>query len=99
MKLLVIGAGMMGWGAAYDMARSPLVETVTLTDCDLKRAQRQATRLNKLAGGKKIRPDKIDAASHSAAAKLMRGHDAVLSVVHFFCYLMFFNAAIEFKCH
>ncbi|HTD22468.1 MAG TPA: saccharopine dehydrogenase C-terminal domain-containing protein [Terriglobales bacterium] len=99
MKLLVIGAGMMGSAAAYDMARSPLVETVTLADCDLKRAQRQATRLNKLADGKKIRPAKIDAASHSAAAKLMRGHNAVLSAVPYFYNLGLCKAAIEAKCH
>ena len=32
MKLLVIGSGMMGSAAAYDMARSPMVESVTLAD-------------------------------------------------------------------
>jgi hypothetical protein len=32
MKILVIGAGMMGWAAAFDMVRSPRVETVKLAD-------------------------------------------------------------------
>ena len=38
MKLLVIGSGMMGSAAAFDMARTPQVESVTLADSDAKRA-------------------------------------------------------------
>ena len=38
MKLLVLGAGMMGSSAAYDMARCGRVEEVTLADADKKLA-------------------------------------------------------------
>lgn len=89
----------MGSAAAYDMARSPQVETVTLADCDSKLAQRQATRLNKLAGGKKIRSAKIDAANFKAVVKLMRGHAATLSAVPYFFNLGLCKAAIEARCH
>jgi len=99
MKLLVFGAGLMGSAAAYDMARSQQVEAVTLADSDVKRAKSQATRLNKLAGGKKIRPAKVDVSSPSAAAKLMRGHDAVLSAVPYFYNLALCKAAIGTGCH
>lgn len=99
MKLLVFGAGMMGSAAAYDMARSPQVEAVTLADSDGKRAQEQAKRLNKLAGGKKIRATKIDVSKPSAAAKLMRGYDAALSAVPYFYNLGLAKAAIEARCH
>ena len=44
MKLLVIGAGMMGSAAAYDMARQSDVEQVTLADSDKKRAKQTAER-------------------------------------------------------
>jgi 3-hydroxyacyl-CoA dehydrogenase len=37
MKLLVIGAGMMGSAAAYDMANTAGVTSVTLADSDYKR--------------------------------------------------------------
>ena len=40
MKLLVIGSGMMGSAAAYDMARRPQVQSVTLADNDGARAGR-----------------------------------------------------------
>jgi len=36
MKLLVIGSGMMGSAAAFDMARTPQVSSVTLADSDAK---------------------------------------------------------------
>jgi len=99
MKLLVFGAGMMGSAAAYDMARSPEVEAVTLADSDVKRAQAQAKRLNKLTGGKKICAVGIDVSKSSAAARLMRGHDAALSAVPYFYNLGLAKAAIEAKCH
>jgi lysine 6-dehydrogenase len=99
MKLLVFGAGMMGSAAAYDMARSSEVEAVTLADSDVKRAQAQAKRLNKLVGSKKIRATKTDVSKPSAAAKLMRGHAAALSAVPYFYNLGLAKAAIEAKCH
>ena len=42
MKLLVVGSGMMGSAAAFDMARTPQVDSVTLADTDSKRAQEVA---------------------------------------------------------
>ena len=51
MRLLVIGAGMMGWAAAYDMARSPAVQAVTLADSNTDRAKNAAKRVNKLRRG------------------------------------------------
>jgi len=45
MKFLVIGAGMMGSAAAYDMARQPDAHSVTLADADLRRAREVAARI------------------------------------------------------
>lgn len=99
MKLLVIGSGMMGAAAAYDMARNPNVASVTLADANHKLAKDAAARLNKLIGTKKIGPGKVDASSESAACKLMRGHDACLSAVPYFFNLGLAKAAIKAKCH
>ena len=55
MKLLVIGSGMMGSAAAFDMARQSQVESVSLADSDLKRAREVAARVNKITGDKKVR--------------------------------------------
>ncbi len=99
MRLLVIGAGMMGSAAAYDMARADEVESVTLADMDKTRAKDAAKRVNKLAGTKKVRAAHIDASSERAARKLMRGHDAALSAVPYFFNLGLAKAAIDAHCH
>src|SRR3954463_7646819 len=99
MKLLVIGAGMMGSAAAYDMARAKDVESVTLADADGKLAKSAAARINKLNGNKKVRAVRLDAANYKAAGKLMRGHAAVLSAVPYFFNVGLAKAAIEAKCH
>ena len=99
MRLLVIGAGMMGAAAAYDMARTPAVEAVTLADSDLRRAKDAAGRVNKLTRSKKVTPKHLDASRESDAAKLMRGHDAALSAVPYFFNAGLARAAIKAGCH
>ena len=99
MKLLVIGSGMMGSSAAYDMARCARVHSVTLADSDTKRAKAAAARINKLSNAKKVQAAGIDASSQRAAARLMKGHDGVLSAVPYYFNLGLAKAAIDAKCH
>ncbi len=99
MKLLVIGAGMMGSAAAYDMARANAVESVTLADMDRSRAKEAARRVNKLTQDKKVRATGLDAGSERAARKLMGEHDAVLSAVPYFFNVGLARAAIDARCH
>src|SRR5712691_6320216 len=99
MKLLVIGAGMMGSAAAYDMARSARVAAVTLADADERRAKEVAARLNQLAGEKRVRATRLDAAREKDARKLMREHDAALSCVPYFFNLGLARAAVDAGCH
>jgi lysine 6-dehydrogenase len=99
LKLLVIGSGMMGSAAAFDMARQPDVQAVTLADNDLKRAKEVAARVNHITGSKKVRAVALDASNESAAVKIMRGHGAALSAVPYFLNLALARAAIEARCH
>ncbi len=99
MKLLVIGSGMMGSAAAFDMARTPEVESVTLADCDSKRVREVAARVNRITGSRKVRAVVLDASNEKAAAKVMRGHDAALSAVPYFLNLGLARAAVEARCH
>lgn len=99
MKLLVIGAGMMGSAAAYDMARSAEIELVTLVDKDLRRATDAAARINRLGRTRKVRPMKVNATSASGIVKVMRNHDAALSAVPYFYNLPLAKAAIQAGCH
>jgi len=99
MKLLVIGSGMMGSAAAFDMARTPQVSTVTLADSDAKRAREVAARVNRITGEKKVRAVMLEASDEQAAARLMHGHDAALSAVPYFLNLGLARAAVEARCH
>jgi lysine 6-dehydrogenase len=99
MKLLVIGSGMMGSAAAYDMACQPQVESVTLVDSDLKRARDVAARVNRITGGKKVRAVAIDASREKEAVRLMKGHDGALSAVPYFLNLGLAQSAIAARCH
>lgn len=106
MKLLVIGSGMMGSAAAFDMARQDDVEQVTLADADLALAKSAVKRLTKSlaavgrkADAKKLKPVKLDASNYKAAGKLMQGHAACLSAVPYFFNVGLAKAAIEAKCH
>ena len=99
MKLLVIGSGMMGSAAAYDMARQDHVDSVTLADNDLKRAKDVAARVNRITAGKKVRAVALDASKEKEAARLMKGHDGALSAVPYFLNLGLAKAAISAGCH
>ena len=99
MKLLVVGSGLMGSAAAYDMARQSDVASVTLADNDLRRAKDVAARVNRIVGEKKVRAVALEADSETAAAKLMRGHDAALSAVPYFLNLGLARAAVAAQCH
>jgi len=99
MKLLVIGSGMMGSAAAYDMAVQGHVDSVTLADNDLKRAKNAAARVNRIAGNKKVRAVALDAANEKEVARLMKGHDGALSAVPYRLNLGLAKAAIRAGCH
>ena len=101
MKLLVIGAGMMGSAAAFDMARSSGVESVTLADADIVRAQDAAQSIAQRdrKKGATVRAVALDAADESSASALMRGHTAVLSAVPYFLNVGLARAAIGARCH
>jgi lysine 6-dehydrogenase len=99
MKLLVIGAGMMGSAAAYDMARQSSVDAVTLADNDLKRARDVAARVNRITGDRKVRAVALDASKEKVAARLMKGHDGALSAVPYRLNLGLAEAAIDARCH
>jgi lysine 6-dehydrogenase len=99
MKLLVIGSGMMGSAAAYDMARQGQVDSVTLAENDLKRAKDVAARVNRITGDKKVRALALDASKEKDAARLMKSHDGALSAVPYRLNLALAKAAITAGCH
>ncbi|MFL6227429.1 MAG: saccharopine dehydrogenase family protein [Pyrinomonadaceae bacterium] len=92
MKILVLGAGRMGLGAAYDLAHnSPEVSSVTVADIDGERARAVCDTV----ASPKLTPAQIDVEDFDRVVELMRGHDAALSCVTYFHNLRLARAAIE----
>ncbi len=92
MKILVLGAGRMGYGAVFDLVHnSPNVEAVTVADFHLERAEEVARKV----GTDRITAKQIDAADHPAVVELFRGHASVISCVNYWYNESLSKAAIE----
>ncbi|HJR06070.1 MAG TPA: saccharopine dehydrogenase C-terminal domain-containing protein [Pyrinomonadaceae bacterium] len=92
MKILVLGAGRMGLGAAYDLAHNSTdVQSVIVADVDLERARAVVSTV----GSAKLSPAQVDVNDAAQTVALMRGHDAVVSCVTYFYNLQLARAAIE----
>jgi len=80
MRILILGAGRMGHGAAFDLIHnSPDVERVTIADFD----KRKSVSVADLVGGSKISPIQVDVSNHEEVSNLMKEHDAVISCVNY----------------
>jgi len=91
MKILVLGAGRMGFGAVFDLAHnSPQVEAVTVADFDLKKAQEVAEKVN----SDKVTAHHIDVSNLSDVVELMRAHDSAISCVNYWYNAELSKAAI-----
>jgi lysine 6-dehydrogenase len=91
MKILVLGAGRMGLGAAYDLAHASDVAAVTVADVDGERARAVVSTI----GSEKLTPAHVDVSDGQRVVELMRGHDAAISCVTYFHNLQLTRAAIE----
>ncbi len=96
MKVLVLGAGRMGLGAAYDLAHnSEGVELVTVADVDEGRARAVAETLR----DGRVQPAQVNVEDRARVVELMREHDAALSCVTYFHNLGLARAAVEARTH
>jgi lysine 6-dehydrogenase len=91
MKMLVLGAGRMGLGAAFDLARQPDVDVVTVADVNVAKARHVAATI----GSPKVRPVHLDVAfGEEGVAAEMRGHASAISCVNYWHNEMLARAAI-----
>lgn len=91
MKILVLGAGRMGHGAVFDLIHnSPAVESVTVADFDMAKAEDVAASV-----GGNITAKQIDASNYDDIVELFRGHDSVISCVNYWYNVSLSKAAIE----
>src|SRR5215204_860991 len=91
MKILVLGAGRMGLGAAFDLAHnSPQVEVVTVADTDFERAEQVAKTVN----SEKVTARHLDVSNISDVVELMKSHDTAISCVNYWYNVELSKAAI-----
>lgn len=95
MKVAVIGTGLMGRAAAFDLAQNDNVECIGLFDTDENLAAEIAT---KYGYGKAVASG-LDAGDETAAAAALQGYDAAISCVPYRYNLNLTKAAIAAGCH
>ena len=78
---LVLGAGMQGTAAAYDMVLHGDAERVTLADVDMPAAMAAAERVNCLAGRVVADAAEMDVSDRTALIDALAGYDVALSAV------------------
>jgi len=94
MKYLVLGAGMMGSAAAYDLARSSPDSEVILADINVQTAKRSASAI-----GGNVHPLRLDVNSNRDLVGAMKGCNAVISAVTYSVNLHVTRAALEAGVH
>ncbi|MHA1135722.1 MAG: saccharopine dehydrogenase family protein [Candidatus Thorarchaeota archaeon] len=94
MKVLVIGSGLMGRGAAYDLNRQDSVEQIILADIDLKCAEALAKEI-----GPKCVAEKVDAKNRAELVKVFSKVDSVVSSVSYTMNKLHTEVAIETGTH
>lgn len=93
MKILVLGAGKMGYAVAFDLIRSPRIEQVIVAD----NCQEQLDRLTSRLVDDKLRSIKVDITNHHELVKAMMGCDVAMSCVPYFHNYLLAKAALEAK--
>ncbi len=93
MRFMVLGAGLQGYAAAFDLARTKDVTEVVVADVDESRARRAAERLAGLPAA--VRAERLDVAEEPNLASRLRGHDVVISAVPYFLNARLTRAAID----
>lgn len=82
-KYAVLGAGMQGTAAAYDLVRFGEPAKVILADANLEQAAKSASRVNGLTGGTMCEPYALDALDPAELCDLLSEVDVALSCVPF----------------
>ncbi len=95
MRMLILGGGLMGRAAAYDMVRQSDVEKVVVADVDRAVAEDAA----RFADSEKAVPLLLDVTNHAAVLDAMEGTDAVLSAVSYMFNLELAQLAVAAGVH
>lgn len=90
MKYTVIGAGMMGSAAAYDLATNNPTDQIVLADINIQQARSVAASI-----GPNVKPVRVDVNNARDLVQLIQGSGAIISAVSYSVNFHVTKAAIE----
>ncbi|HET6644487.1 MAG TPA: saccharopine dehydrogenase C-terminal domain-containing protein [Fimbriimonadales bacterium] len=91
----ILGSGMQGTAAAYDLAKYGDAARILMGDRDLDQAKKNAERVNKLVGSAICEPAKVDALDPNGLAEFLKPVEVVLSCVPYWMHPLIAPVAIE----
>jgi lysine 6-dehydrogenase len=93
----ILGSGMQGTAAAYDLARHADPNEIRMVDSSLEQAERNADRVNQLVGRTICHPYQVDALDPEALGRFLDPVDVVLSCVPYWMHPRIAAVAIRHK--
>lgn len=91
----ILGSGMQGTAAAYDLAKFAEEPKIIMGDMSLEQAQEACDRVNGLVGKDVCEPAQVDALSHDSLSKFLHEADIVISCVPYWMHPQIAKVAIE----
>ena len=96
-RYVILGAGMQGTAAAYELAQFADPESVILADTSLEQAQKSANRVNDLIGTNVCISTQVNALASEQLATLISGTNVLLSCVPYWMHPKIADVAIATK--
>lgn len=94
---VILGAGMQGTAAAYDLAKHASPDSLVLADASLEQAQKSVDRVNGLLGTNLCRPATVNALDPESLSKLLADANILLSCVPYWMHPKIADVAIATK--
>lgn len=94
----ILGAGMQGTAAAYDLAKHT-EGRIVLADANLQQAQRSAARVNGLVGRERVEATRVDALDPESLGAFLKDAHVLLSCVPYWMHPRIARVAIATKTH
>lgn len=95
----ILGAGMQGTAAAFDLAKFSDPERIMMGDSDLEQAKKSSSRVNTLVGRNICEPHQVDALDPESLHKFAEPADVLLSCVPYWMHPRVAAVAIRSKTH
>ncbi len=93
----ILGAGMQGTAAAYDLAKFAMPNKILMGDVSLEQARKNSDRVNQLVGDKICHPQQVDALDVASLSAFLSDVDVLVSCVPYWMHPKIAEVAIATK--